>query len=523
MTARPDPYANLPRIFNAATAFVDRHISEGRGSRIALICGDREITYAAMRANVNRCGNALRRLGVRMESRVVLLLPDTPEFVYGFWGAIKIGAVPVPLNTFLKPLEYQYPLDDSRAATVIASEPLAAALEEIRPRLKFLRHVVVAGRASGDQLALNDFMASESEELMAAETTKDDAAFWLYTSGTTGVPKAAVHLQHDMTFCCETFGRHVLRLTEDDRCFSVAKLFFAYGLGNALYYPFAVGASSVLEPGRFEPARAVELIRRHRPTLLFAVPTAYAALLQLPDSIQAHDLRSVRCCLSAGEPLPRALYERWRDRFGIEILDGLGSTEMCNTFIANRPGAVRPGSSGVVVPGYTARVVDETGRPVDDGEVGDLVVSGDSAFAYYWNQHARTRATVAGEWVRTGDRYWRDSDGYFWYAGRADDMLKVSGMWVSPTEVEGALAEHHAVLEAAVVGASDADELVKTVAFVVLAPGVAPLPALEQELKDYVRAKLAPHKCPRCITFVPELPKTATGKIQRFRLRGARW
>ncbi|HEX2681208.1 MAG TPA: benzoate-CoA ligase family protein, partial [Candidatus Dormibacteraeota bacterium] len=360
---------------------------------------------------------------------------------------------------------------------------------------------------------------AEPAELEAAATTRDDVAFWLYTSGTTGVPKAAVHLHHDMLVCCESYGQHVLELGPDDRTFSVAKLFFAYGLGNALYFPFHVGASTVLYPGRPDPAAVFALITRERPTVFYAVPTAYAALLHVPDAERTYDLRSLRLCLSAGEPLPKALYQRWYDRFGLEILDGIGSTEMCHTFIANRRGRVRAGSSGTLVPGYEARIVDDEGREVPAGEVGNLIVKGDSACAGYWNQHERTKQTIQGEWVRTGDKYVRDADGYFWYAGRVDDMIKAGGIWVSPGEVEAALVEHAAVLEAGVVGAADADELVKPLAFVVLAPGHTPSSALEEELKTFVKDRLASYKYPRWIVFVDELPKTATGKIQRFKLR----
>jgi len=362
-------------------------------------------------------------------------------------------------------------------------------------------------------------VGAESEELDAATTTKDDVAFWLYTSGTTGTPKAAVHLHHDMVVCCEGFGRHVLEISPDDRCFSVARLFFAYGLGNALYFPFHVGASTVLSPRRPEPVKVFEILTRERPTLFFAVPTAFATMLQVADAERTYDLRSVRLCLSAGEPLPKPIYERWLERFKLEILDGIGSTELCHTFIANRRGQVRPGSSGTLVPGYDARVVDDQSRDVSPGEVGNLLVKGDSACAGYWNQHERSLQTFVGEWVRTGDKYRREPDGSFWYAGRADDMLKVSGMWVSPAEVESALAEHPAVVEAGVVGAADRDELVKPLAFVVLAAGHPPTPALEDELKAFVKQRLAVYKYPRWIVFVGELPKTATGKIQRFRLR----
>ena len=511
----------IPRDLNATHWFVDRHIAEGRAERLAILYEGRLLTYGDVYAGANRLGNALRRLGVDMEQRVVLLLPDSPEFVWSFWGAIKIGAVPIPTNTLLKPHDFEYILRDSRAGVVIASEPLAAAVQSVRPRVPTVRHVVVAGTAAGgqEQISYEKLVASESAELEPAATTKDDVAFWLYTSGTTGTPKAAVHLQHDMLVCCEAFGRHVLEIGPGDRTFSIAKLFFAYGLGNALYFPFHVAASTVLYPGRPEPAKVFELIARERPTLFYAVPTAYAAMLQVPNAERLYDLTSLRLCSSAGEPLPKAIYERWLERFGIEILDGIGSTEMCHTFIANRRGGVRPGSSGTLVPGYDARVVDDDGRAVPAGEVGNLLVKGDSACACYWNQHERTLQTIQGEWVRTGDKYSRDADGYFWYAGRADDMIKASGMWVSPAEVEGALAAHAAVVEAGVVGAEDHDELVKPLAFVVLARGHPPGPALERELQAFVKERLAPYKYPRWIVFVDELPKTATGKIQRFKLR----
>src|SRR5438270_6019661 len=325
---------DIPRAFNAATWFVDRHVAEGRASRLAVRYGGRDITYGDVRAGANRCGNGLRRLGVGMERRLPLLRADGPEFVYAFWGALKIGAVPIPTNTLLKPRDYEYMLNDSRAAVAIAGEDLAPAIEAVRPHLRFLRQLVVAGRSGPGQVGLTELVTAESDELEPADTTKDDVAFWLYTSGTTGTPKAAVHLHHDMLVCCETFGRHVLEIGPDDRTFSVAKLFFAYGLGNALYFPFHVGATTVLFPGRPEPAKVFDVIARERPTLFYAVPTAYAAMLQAADAGGSRDLGSVRVCISAGEPLPKAIYERWRERFGIEILDGIGSTELRHQFIA---------------------------------------------------------------------------------------------------------------------------------------------------------------------------------------------
>src|SRR3989442_3697151 len=347
----------------------------------------------------------------------------------------------------------------------MVSASLLPAIAEVRPRLGFLRHVAVVGEAARDTLAFADLIRAEPTELAPAPTTRDDPAFWLYTSGTTGTPKAAVHLQHDMRVCCEGFARHVLEIVPDDRCFSVAKLFFAYGLGTALYSPFAVGAAGILHSGRPEPAKVLELITRERPALFSAAPTAYAALLQVPDAERRYDLGPIRVRLSGGEPLPKALYERWLAKFGVEILDGIGSTELCHTFIANRRGRVRPGSSGTLVPGYDARVVDDAGRDLAPGEVGNLLVKGDSACAGHLNQPERTAQTCLGQWVRTGDKYSRDGDGYFWYAGRSDDMIKAGGMWVSPAAVEGALAEHDALLEAGRVRRSAAARPLKAAAF----------------------------------------------------------
>src|SRR2546428_599361 len=355
--------AEPPRRCNAAAWFVDRHVAVARGDSTALVAVGLARRYRTVFENVNRTGHALRRLGVGMGDRVLLLLPDVPEFAYCFWGAIKLGAVPIPTNTLLTPRDYEYILRDSRAVAAIVSASLLPAIAEVRPRLGFLRHVAVVGEAARDTLAFADLIRPEPTELAPAPTTRDDPAFWLYTSGTTGTPKAAVHLQHDMRVCCEGFARHVLEIVPEDRCFSVAKLFFAYGLGNALYFPFAVGAAGILHSGRPEPAKVLELITRERPTLFFAVPTAYAALLQVPDAERRYDLRSIRVCVSAGEPLPKALYERWLAKFGLEILDGIGSTELCHTFIANRRGRGRPGSSGTLVPGHDAPVVGDHGRP----------------------------------------------------------------------------------------------------------------------------------------------------------------
>jgi benzoate-CoA ligase len=357
---------------------------------------------------------------------------------------------------------------------------------------------------------------SGSSELEAEPTNKDDAAFWLYSSGSTGFPKGCVHLHHDMVVATEHYARGVLQIAEGDRCFSVAKLFFAYGLGNGLYFPFAVGATTVLFPGPPAPANVMEIVRRQRPTLFFSVPTSYAQLLAQQDEC---DFSSVRWGVSAGEALPPAVFERFQKRFGVTILDGIGSTEILHIFISNQPDAIRPGSSGKLVDGYEARILDDDGQPVPQGEIGSLLVKGDSTCALYWNKHEKTKDTIEGHWIRTGDKYYVDQDGFYWYAGRSDDMLKVGGIWVSPVEVENALVEHAAVLEAGVVGREDQDRLIKPIAYVVCAPGVTGSPELAHELQEFVRTKLAEYKRPRWVEFVTELPKTATGKTQRFKLR----
>jgi benzoate-CoA ligase family protein len=505
--------------FNVATYYVDRNVAEGRGQKVAVECGDQRVTYAEVLERVNRVGDALRRqLGVRIEERVLLLLLDCPEFIYSFFGAIKIGAVPIPTNTLWKAPDYEYVLNDSRARVAIVSEALLPQLQAIpRQRLRHLREVVVVGsQAAEGTHPFDELLAQGSPELEAEPTSKDDAAFWLYSSGSTGFPKGCVHLHHDMLVCSESYAAGVLGMTEQDRCFSVAKLFFAYGLGNGLYFPFGVGGTTILWPGPPTPANVFATIERQQPTLFFSVPTSYGQLLAHPGDF---DLSTVRYGVSAGEALPSAIFERFRARFGVTILDGIGSTEVCHIFISNQPGAIRPGSSGRLVPGYEARILDEDDQPVARGEIGNLLIKGDSTCALYWNKHEKTKDTIVGHWIRTGDKYVQDEDGFFWYAGRSDDMLKVGGIWVSPVEVENALVEHPRVQEAAVVGRQDHDELVKPAAYVVLAPGVDGSPELAKEVQEFVRGRVAEYKRPRWVEFVPELPKTATGKTQRYKLR----
>ena len=510
----------LPEPFNVAAWLVDRNLEEGRGDNIAIECGEERITYRQVAERVNRLGNALRGLGLRIEERILLILPDTPEFVCSFLGAIKAGVVPVPCNTLLKSPDYEYLLKDSRARAVIVSEALLPQVQAIpRERLRHLHDVIVVGNAPVGTHSFADLLARASPELEPEPTSKDDAAFWLYSSGSTGFPKGCVHLHHDIVVACELYGQGILGITERDRCFSVAKLFFAYGLGNGLYFPFSVGATSILWPGPPTAPNVYAVIERHRPTLFYSVPSSYVALLAHRREGPDFDLSSIRNGVSAGESLPPAVFERFQQRFGVEILDGLGSTEMLHIAISNRHGAARPGSSGQIVPGYEARILDENNQSVAAGEVGSLVVRGDSTCAYYWNQHEKTKNTIEGHWIRTGDKYYQDAEDYFWYAGRSDDMLKVAGQWVSPVEVEAALVGHAAVREAAVIGREDGERLVKPMAFVVLQPDAAADDKTARELQDFVAARLAPFKKPRWVEFTDELPKTATGKIQRFKLR----
>ena len=509
----------LPARYNAAETFIDAHRGV-RDSTIAIRCQGQNVTYAELASNVDRCGSALRELGIGIEQRVVILCVDSPPFAYAFFGAIKIGAIPVPTNTLLTPRDLAYILNDSRAVAIVVSAPLLPKVLEIRKDAPRLRHVLVTGaEAPTGVLSFEELLSSAREDLSPADTTPDDAAFWLYSSGTTGFPKGAVHLQHDMIYCTDTYGADVLRTTEDDRHFTVSPLFHAYGLGNGVFFPFRVGASSVYKPERSTPELVYSLISQEKPTILFTAPTFYAALLAYPAQDFTYDLSSLRMCVSAGEALPKTLFDQWKRRFGLEILDGIGATEMLHIFISNFPGKAKGGTSGTPVPGYRAKIVDDDGRELGRGETGNLWVSGDSCAAFYWNKHEKSKAAFKGEWYVTGDKYHIDDAGYYTYEGRSDDMLKVSGQWVSPAEVEAALMEHPAVLECGVVGAKDKDELVKPKAFVLLKNGKQPSAELAEELKAFVKGRITPYKYPRWIEFVPELPKTVTGKIQRYKLR----
>jgi benzoate-CoA ligase family protein len=505
--------------YNATSDLLEGNLEGGRSHKVAIRTADGDWTYAEMVAAANRAGNALRELGVEMETRVLMAVLDTPEFAATFFGAIKLGAVPVPVNTNLSADEYSYLLNDSRAKIAVVSEPLAEAFRRARPQAGHLRHLVIIGEASSGELSFEEITRGAADELSPADTTSEDSCFWLYSSGSTGRPKGVVHLQRSMRSCAEAYAQSVLGIEDSDITFSVAKLYFAYGLGNGLYFPFAAGATSVLVAEPALPRVLFEITRRYRPTIYFAVPTSYANLLAAPSSSwKAADFSSVRLCVSAGEPLPGSLLERWKDRTGLDILDGIGSTESCHIFISNRRQDVRPNCSGSVVEGYEARLVEEDGRDVPDGQPGNLTVRGASICAGYWRRPELTQETLLGPWLKTGDIYVKDESGHYFYQGRSDDMLKVGSMWVSPHEVEEALSEDESVLECAVVGVLDRDTLVKPEAFVVLANNGGDQ-ELEDSLKQRVRQRLGGNKTPRAIHFIEALPKTATGKIQRFKLR----
>ena len=497
---------DLPERYNVAADLLERNLAAGRARKVAIHSATGDTTYGDLQKLACGAAHALLDLGVRREERVLIAGYDSPGWVAAFLGAIRIGAVPVPVNPLLQRSEdYDHFIQDSLARVVVVD---ANTEEKLKPAAERAQHRPRTMRAD---------MITKGDEIEAAPTRRDDMAFWLYSSGSTGKPKAVVHLQHDIPYTCVTYAEQVLGITEKDTTFSTTGLFHAYGFGNNLTFPYWVGASTVLHAGRHTPATVLETIEKRRPTLFFSAPTLYNAILNF-EGAKSRDLSSIRHCVAAAEALPAEVWRRWKDAFGLTILDGVGSTEMLHIYCSNRLDDVKPGSSGKPVPGYELKILDDEGGPVPKGEAGDLYVKGDSALALYWAQHEKSKRSILGEWFFTGDRYRVDKDGFYWYEGRSDDMIKVSGLWVSPIEIESALLEHGAVAESAVVGVS-VDGFTKIKAFVIAKPEAIKGDTLVAELQEHCKSRLQRFQYPHLIEFVPELPKTVTGKIQRYKLR----
>jgi 4-hydroxybenzoate-CoA ligase len=511
---------DYPRIYNAAADMVDRNVTLGRGTKTAFLDPGETLTYGELSVRTNRMANLVSTYGIARESRVALLMLDTIDFPVVFWGAIKAGVVPVCLNTLLTAEQYAYILGDSRAKALFVSAPLLPVVQPILGQLPFLKHVFVSGgEAPSFALSLRGELGFQSTGTELADTCADETAFWLYSSGSTGMPKGVRHVHSSPMETARLTGQDCLGIREDDVIYSAAKLFFAYGLGNSMTFPMSVGATAVLLPERPTPEAVFRTLKQYRATMFFGAPTLYAAMLAYPGGTPENSSDRLRQCVSAGEALPADIGKAFRAKFGVDVLDGVGSTEMLHQYVCNSPRSLKYGTSGKPVPGYEIRLVDEQGKDVADGEVGEMLVRGPSAGDGYWNQRGKSRATFEGNWTRSGDKYVRDAEGFYTYQGRTDDMFKVSGIWVSPFEVESALIGHDSVLEAAVVPKEDTDGLLKPKAFIVLKPGKTLGNGLQDELKEHVKAKAGMWKYPRWIEIVDGLPKTATGKIQRFKLR----
>jgi benzoate-CoA ligase len=519
----PTAVGAIPRSYNFAADILDRNLKAGRAAKPAFVDPRGAWTYGALAERVAKFAAVLRSLGVRREERVLIALLDTIDWPTAFLGCLKAGVVAVPVNTLMTEDDYRFMLADSRAPVLVVSEALYPRFAKLIGQSDDLDHVIVSGDNAQGHKRFEDLLDGAMAEAKTAPTVRDDIAFWLYTSGSTGKPKGAVHVHADLKLTDELYGGPFVGIGENDVCYSVAKLFFAYGLGNAMTFPMSAGACTVLLPDRPTTDGVAALLRAHPVTVFYAVPTFYAAFLATPSAPQKSEVK-FRCCVSAGEALPEDVGKRWRDRYGVDILDGIGSTEMLHIFLSNRSGDVKYGTTGKPVPGYACKLVDDDGLPVKKGEMGELLVSGPTSAVMYWNNREQSKNTFLGAWTRSGDKYVEDEQGYFVYCGRRDDMLKVSGMYVSPFEVEGALATHPDVLEAAVVAWPDADSLIKPKAFVVMkdqtkVADAAARDAMSRALQDHVKSRLAPYKYPRWIEFRADLPKTATGKIQRFKLR----
>lgn len=512
-------WADIPREYNAVVDFVDRNVDEGRGDKAAFIDTYETMTYGQLQTRSFQFANGLSGLNIAAEQRVALIMLDTVALPVAFWGAIRAGIVPILMNTLLNGEQYRYMLKDSGAVTLVISAALFATVEPILSDLPALKTIIISDGDAGPHVDFQKLVETSSIEFQTYDTCADATAFWLYSSGSTGAPKGVKHLHSSLMQTAVLYGQHVLGIREDDLVYSAAKLFFAYGLGNGMTFPMSVGATALLLGVRPTPDVIMALLKKHNPTLFFAVPTLFAAMLAHDDIAIGAGSDALRMCVSAGEALPEDVGKRWLKTVGTDILDGIGSTEMLHIFVSNRPDDITYGATGRPVPGYDARLVDENGKDVPDGDIGELIVSGPSAGEGYWNQRDKTRATFVGEWTYTGDKYRREDGDLYFYCGRTDDMFKVSGNWVSPFDVESALSSHNAVLESAVVGREDDDGLIKPMAFVVLKDDIVSDDALFEELKQHVKDTAGPWKYPRWIEVRQDLPKTATGKIQRFKLR----
>jgi benzoate-CoA ligase len=509
----------FPERFNMADYFLYHNVEEGRESKTCLYFRDETYTYGETVRMSNRAGNALRELGVEIEDRVLIVLPDCPEFVWTWFGTSRIGAVITMVNPLLPAEDYKYYLEYTRARCAVIHESLLENFEAAAVNARYLRQVLVVGNEHGRFHSFGQAVNAQPDECFPADTHRDDMAIWLFTSGSTGHPKGAVHLHHDLPYNTEVFAKRTIGVHENDLTVSVPKLFFGYATGTNLLFPFAVGGATALFAERSTPEKLFEVIERYRPTILTTVPTMINAMLNMEGGGKRESLSSLRFCYSAGEALPIELYTRWMETYGIEICDGIGSAEMFHIYITNRPGDVKPGSLGRVVEGYEARIVDTEGKEVPTGEMGTLKVKGDSAALCYWNAHEKSKETFAGDWCMTGDQFHSDSEGYYWYHGRTDDMLKVSGVFVAPAEIENCLLQHEAVMEAAIIGYDAGSGLIKPKAFVVLREGHEPREELAQNIQEFVKSRLARYKYPRRIEFVPSLPKNDRGKIDRKKLK----
>lgn len=509
----------VPEVFNQVDVLLERHVREGRGKNVAIHYGDVEITYEDLYLMVNRAGNALKNMGIEPENRVLMILNDSPEFITTYLAAMKIGAIPIPVNTLAGYKDYLFFAKDSRAKLIFVNSEFYEKVKGLKKEVTSLKEIISVGEPIEGTINYSQFLSGAPSELDTEPTSRDDMAFWMYTSGTTGVPKGVVHLHHDIVYYMPPFCEHVLGVTEKDIIFATSKMFFSYGRNASLETPLLYGASVILWPKWPRPEEIIDIVEKKKPTILFSVPTFYIALLKEVEKRGHCDFSSLRICVSAGEPLPKEIFERWDRTFGIGIIDGVGSTDVGGIYLANKEGRKKPGSSGKIIPGFEAELRDEEGKPVEGGNAGTLWIKNDGVTPGYWRRHEKNKEVIKGEWFNTGDLFIMDADGYFYYQGRADDMLKVSGQWVSPIEIENIIMEHPSVRECGVVGVQSDEGLIRIKAFVVLNEGYTPNEELEKEIIESVKKKTAHFKAPKWVSFVSELPRTTTGKLIRYRLR----